>query len=168
MTNPVSVPRELLPCPFCGGKALRSSETLDERYGYAKRVTYRCTGCGCERGAVGDTSRPGYADNSTVEQRARNAWNRRAAPAAAPSQDDVRDAERANAAFNAVIAYMLGDGRWEEPMEFLRCWNEGNFDALRKEWPEAPLEIYYADPLADRSAIDAAIAHQHEQEKGDE
>lgn len=50
-------------------------------------------------------------------------------------------------AYNAVITYMLGAGRMEEPMEFLRCWNEGDFDSLRKEWPDAPPEIYYADPL---------------------
>lgn len=50
--------------------------------------------------------------------------------------------------YNAVIDYMLGKGYMQEPMEFLRCWNEGDFDSLRKEWPDAPEEIYYADPLS--------------------
>lgn len=50
-------------------------------------------------------------------------------------------------AYNAVITYMLGKGFMESPMEFLRCWNEGDFDSLREEWPDAPPEIYYADPL---------------------
>lgn len=50
-------------------------------------------------------------------------------------------------AYNAVINYMLGKGYMESPLEFLRCWNEGNFDALREEWPHAPEEIYLADPL---------------------
>lgn len=68
-----------------------------------------------------------------------------------------KDAEREAAASNAVISYMLGEGFMEEPMEFLRCWNEGNFDSLREEWPEAPIAIYYADPLADHEAIDAAL-----------
>lgn len=50
-------------------------------------------------------------------------------------------------AYNAVIGYMLGKGYMESPLEFLRCWNEGNFEALREEWPDAPEEIYLADPL---------------------
>lgn len=51
------------------------------------------------------------------------------------------------ACYNAVIDYMLGKGYMESPLEFLRCWNEGDFDALREEWPDAPQEIYLADPL---------------------
>lgn len=36
-----------------------------------------------------------------------------------------------------------GDG-----LAFLRCWNEGNFDAIRREWPEAPEAVFVgADPL---------------------
>lgn len=64
---------------------------------------------------------------------------------------DVKDIEReylkADECWNAVLDYVLGKGYTEEPLEFLRCWNEGNFDALREEWPDAPKEIYYADPL---------------------
>jgi len=70
--------------------------------------------------------------------------------------------DRAQHAYNAVIDYMLGPGYMDEPMEFLRCWNEGNFDALRKEWPNAPIAIYYADPLADHEAIDAALTANQE------
>lgn len=44
-------------------------------------------------------------------------------------------------AFNAVIGFVLAN-RSESPLEFLQCWNEGDFEALRKEWPEAPEEIY--------------------------
>lgn len=50
-------------------------------------------------------------------------------------------------AYNAVIGYMLGKGYMESPLEFLRCWNEGDFDSLREEWPDAPEEIYLADAL---------------------
>jgi hypothetical protein len=32
----------------------------------------------------------------------------------------------------------------DDPMNFLRCWNEGNFEACRREWPEAPDEVYPA------------------------
>ncbi|XXF10171.1 phosphohydrolase [Pseudomonas sp. D2-3] len=67
------------------------------------------------------------------------------------------ETQRGEAAYNAVIDYMLNAGRAEEPMEFLRNWNEGNFDALRREWPDAPIAIYYADVLADHAAIDAAL-----------
>lgn len=36
----------------------------------------------------------------------------------------------------------------DSELDFLRLWNEGEFDKLRKEWPEAPEEIYIgADPL---------------------
>lgn len=58
------------------------------------------------------------------------------------------DLEKGQKAYNAVISYMLGKGYMESPMEFLQCWNSGDFDSLRKEWPDAPPEIYYADPLA--------------------
>ncbi len=47
----------------------------------------------------------------------------------------------------AAIAYAL-DHPCESPMEFLRCWNEGNFDALREEWSDIPDEVFIgADPL---------------------
>lgn len=36
----------------------------------------------------------------------------------------------------------------DEGMEFLRCWNQGDFDAIREEWPEAPEAVFIgADPL---------------------
>lgn len=47
----------------------------------------------------------------------------------------------------AAIAYVL-EHPGESPMEFLRCWNEGNFAALREEWPDVPAEVFIgADPL---------------------
>lgn len=45
----------------------------------------------------------------------------------------------------AAIGYAL---QTEEPLEFLRLWNEGNFEAIRREWPGAPDDIYIgADPM---------------------
>lgn len=41
----------------------------------------------------------------------------------------------------AVIAYILANP-CESPIEFLRCWNEGNFDALRTEWENVPEEVF--------------------------
>ncbi|NVZ62033.1 hypothetical protein HX867_08060 [Pseudomonas gingeri] len=36
----------------------------------------------------------------------------------------------------------------DDGLTFLRLWNEGEFDTLRREWPEAPDEVYDgADPL---------------------
>lgn len=50
-----------------------------------------------------------------------------------------------NDAAVAAIAFALEDS---EGMAFLRCWNEGNFDAIRREWPEAPEDVFIgADPL---------------------
>lgn len=54
----------------------------------------------------------------------------------------------------AAIAYAL-DHPCESPMEFLRCWNEGNFDALREEWSDIPDEVFIgADPLYLKSGED--------------
>ena len=40
----------------------------------------------------------------------------------------------------------------DDGLHFLRLWNEGEFDLLRREWPEAPEDIYIgADPLLDRA-----------------
>lgn len=48
---------------------------------------------------------------------------------------------------NALIEFILSP-KTECAMEFLRCWNEGDFDACRREWPEAPETIYIgADTL---------------------
>lgn len=46
----------------------------------------------------------------------------------------------------AAIQFALTD---PEGMTFLRLWNEGEFDTLRREWPDAPSTVYIgADPLA--------------------
>lgn len=66
----------LLPCPFCGGEPVKSRASGDERDGYANCVSYTCKGCGCTRSAKGISGK-GYADNTTVEERAFNAWNTR-------------------------------------------------------------------------------------------
>jgi diguanylate cyclase (GGDEF)-like protein len=36
----------------------------------------------------------------------------------------------------------------DEGLEFLRCWQRGDFDVIRKEWPDAPKAVFVgADPL---------------------
>ncbi|MDQ0655137.1 hypothetical protein [Pseudomonas cedrina] len=55
-----------------------------------------------------------------------------------------KETYRADAAVAAIQFAIRG----EEGLAFLRCWNEGNFDAIRNEWPEAPEEVFIgADPL---------------------
>lgn len=60
--------------------------------------------------------------------------------------------------FRALTAFLLTA---EEPIAFLRRWNEGSFDICRKEWPEAPEDLYPPAPAAvavlDDAAIDAAV-----------
>lgn len=56
--------------------------------------------------------------------------------------------------------------------QFLRCWVEGSFDAIRSEWPEAPEAVFIgADPLhpntqqTSTASLDAAIAEAIADEK---
>lgn len=39
----------------------------------------------------------------------------------------------------AAIEFAL---KTEEGIEFLRCWNEGDFDSVRSEWPDAPETVF--------------------------
>lgn len=46
----------------------------------------------------------------------------------------------------AAIQFALAQG--VECYDFLRLWNEGEFDVIRKEWPDVPDEVFIgADPL---------------------
>lgn len=50
-----------------------------------------------------------------------------------------------NDAAVAAIQFAL---ETDEGLAFLRCWNEGDFDAIRLEWPDAPEEVFIgADPF---------------------
>lgn len=62
-------------------------------------------------------------------------------------EEALEEINKTQNTYNAVISYMLGKGYMEEPLEFLRCWNEGDFEALREYWPDAPEEVYFADPF---------------------
>lgn len=62
----------------------------------------------------------------------------------------------------AAIAFAL-QRRTEEPIEFLRCWFEGNFDSIRKEWPDAPEAVFIgADPLHPLTPSNACAADRGE------
>lgn len=46
----------------------------------------------------------------------------------------------------------------EDGLGFLRCWNEGNFEAIHDEWPEAPEEIFIgADQFHEPSAVSPVL-----------
>ena len=68
-----------------------------------------------------------------------------------PDIQTVATAKKSNIdAFNncdasvAAIQYTL----IHQDLDFLRLWNEGEFDAIRKEWPDAPESVFIgADPL---------------------
>lgn len=48
------------------------------------------------------------------------------------------------AAAVAAIEFAL---HTDDGLSFLRCWNTGDFDAIRKEWPDAPATVFIgADP----------------------
>ena len=55
-----------------------------------------------------------------------------------------RDKSSMNNPAAVAIEYALTDS---EGMEFLRCWNEGDFDSIRREWGDVPEEVFInADP----------------------
>ena len=68
---------DVKPCPFCGGEAVKRQKSGDERDGYSKHVYYECKECLVWRGARGESDGYGYADNSTVDERALKRWNER-------------------------------------------------------------------------------------------
>lgn len=45
----------------------------------------------------------------------------------------------------AAIEFALNDS---DGIPFLECWNSGDFDSIRREWPDAPAAVFIgADPL---------------------
>ena len=59
---------------------------------------------------------------------------------------------------NAAVAAIQFALETDEGLAFLRCWNEGNFDAIRREWPEAPEAVFVgADPLHPATANSRAL-----------
>lgn len=49
---------------------------------------------------------------------------------------------------NAAVAAIQFALETDQGLVFLQCWNEGDFDSIKKEWPEAPNAVFDgADPL---------------------
>lgn len=60
---------------------------------------------------------------------------------------------QAEEAYNALITFVLSS-QTECAIEFLRCWNEGDFESCRQEWPEAPDAVYVgADSLHSKTMV---------------
>ena len=69
-----------------------------------------------------------------------------------------------NDASVAAIQFAL---ETDDGLAFLRCWNEGDFDSIRKEWSEAPESVFIgADPLhpiSETEAYQEQLAQSNEQ-----
>ncbi|MDR9847080.1 hypothetical protein [Herbaspirillum huttiense] len=63
---------------------------------------------------------------------------------------------------HAAVAAIQFSLEAEDGQSFLRLWNEGEFDVCRREWPEAPKEVYIgADPmLPETRALLGAVSYQ--------
>lgn len=46
---------------------------------------------------------------------------------------------------NSAVAAIQFALSTDEGIEFLRCWNQGDFDVIRREWPEAPEEVFIGE-----------------------
>lgn len=55
---------------------------------------------------------------------------------------------------NPAVAAIQFALETDQGLDFLRLWNEGEFDTIRQEWPEAPESIFIgADPLHPQTVI---------------
>lgn len=77
-------------------------------------------------------------------------------PAATKAIHDLAEGVTKSAAV-AAIQFAL---EAEEGLAFLRCWNYGEFDAIRREWPEAPESVYVGADLM-HSEVNALSGKHH-------
>ena len=104
---------KILPCPFCGREPVKIRTGMNENYGYAAKVVYCCEGCGASKGAIGDYSKGGYADNSTVEERALAKWNERAPLSPAHSGGGAGMVLPERDALHDLIAEVIGGDTYD-------------------------------------------------------
>lgn len=99
---------EILSC-LCGGQPKRVAVNLDERFAYAQEVTYQCRECHHRVTVRGDTSKPGYADNTGIEDRAIAAWNAYASIQTEKIADMQRRLDEFSAVFGPMIDYIRAE-----------------------------------------------------------
>lgn len=46
---------------------------------------------------------------------------------------------------NAALAAIQFTLETDDGLTFLRLWNQGAFDVIRREWPDAPEEVFIGD-----------------------
>lgn len=54
----------------------------------------------------------------------------------------TQEDEEAVRCFRVLVEFLLTLSVCDSPLEFLRLWNEGSFDICRRDWPEAPEDLY--------------------------
>tara|TARA_R110001592_G_scaffold47952_4_gene151518 strand:+ start:1862 stop:2470 length:609 start_codon:yes stop_codon:yes gene_type:complete len=76
--------------------------------------------------------------------------------------DDLGDEFYDSTAVLSAIEYALELGESDDGLLFLENWNGGEFDVLRKEWPDAPIEVYGAEskPMALPKGLSQALMGQ--------
>lgn len=65
-----------------------------------------------------------------------------------PPPISLDENKEGNASAISAVQFALELGHGDCGLEFLRAWNEGDFNSIRKEWPEAPENVFIGvDPL---------------------
>lgn len=79
-----------------------------------------------------------YCDNTGIVHSITGEWYGVCSCKAALSNENTR-LRNGMAAMTAVIEYAITDSDCDQ---FLKLWLHGDFDVLRREWPDAPAAIY--------------------------
>lgn len=59
----------------------------------------------------------------------------------------------------AAIQFALST---EDGLAFLRLWNEGEFDLIRRDWPDAPEAVFVgADPLHPLTRVQSEVSEKY-------
>jgi len=66
---------------------------------------------------------------------------------------------------NTAVAAIEFSLKTDEGLEFLRIWQHGDFDAIRKEWPECPKECFDGAEI-DIHGVKPGYVRQWSEEKG--
>lgn len=130
---------KLFPCPFCGSSAAFADDGEGGNW------------IECSQGTCGASTNIRYSMMDDCKVLLVQQWNRRS------TTDDDHPLD--NDAAVAAIAFALEEASGDlDGIEFLRCWNEGDFDSVRDQWPEAPEEVFIgADPLYRKKADDQEV-----------
>ncbi len=73
------------------------------------------------------------------------------------------DADELNS--DAAVAAIQFSLKTDEGLSFLRCWNDGDFDSIRREWPEAPNKVFFGaecqqTDISQSEAVSASVKNR--------